>query len=199
MPGRSFPLLAAKGEPLLAPAPLIGVHAAAFLARGRGFPRCPRRWRTAALTARRSCGDYFAPFGDAAQPTGAGASLRDTCRLGARGVVELALANSRGSERTRTMAYGVVHRFAGGTREQYEASLAKVHPNAGADLPEGQTLHIAGPTEDGWIVVAIHDSRESWERFRDETLTPGFQEIGETGFAGPPEETTFEVDKLQQA
>jgi hypothetical protein len=97
------------------------------------------------------------------------------------------------------MAYGVVHRFAGGTREQYEASLAKVHPNAGADLPEGQTLHIAGPTEDGWIVVAIHDSRESWERFRDETLTPGFQEIGETGFAGPPEETTFEVDKLQQA
>jgi hypothetical protein len=33
------------------------------------------------------------------------------------------------------MAYGVVHRFPGGTREQYEASLAKVHPNGGADLP----------------------------------------------------------------
>jgi hypothetical protein len=96
------------------------------------------------------------------------------------------------------MTYGVVHRFAGGTREQYEASLAKVHPNAGADLPEGQTLHIAGPTEDGWIVVAIHDSRESWERFRDETLTPGLQEV-EGGFAGPPEETTFEVHKLQQS
>ena len=27
------------------------------------------------------------------------------------------------------MAYGVVHRFTGGTKEQYEASLAVVHPN----------------------------------------------------------------------
>ena len=97
------------------------------------------------------------------------------------------------------MAYGVVHRFPGGTREQYEASLAKVHPNGGADLPEGQTLHIGGATDDGWIVVAIHDSRESWERFRDETLTPGLQQVGEAGFAGLPQETTFEVQKLQQA
>jgi hypothetical protein len=96
------------------------------------------------------------------------------------------------------MAYGVVHRFPGGTSEQYEASLARVHPNAGADLPEGQFLHIGGTTDDGWIVIAVHDSRESWERFRDETLTPGLQEV-EGGFAGPPEETTFEVHMLQQA
>ena len=96
------------------------------------------------------------------------------------------------------MAYGVVHRFPGGTSEQYEASLAKVHANGGADLPEGQTLHIAGQTDDGWIVIALHESRESWERFRDETLTPGLQQV-EGGFAGPPEETTFEVHKLQQA
>jgi hypothetical protein len=97
------------------------------------------------------------------------------------------------------MAYGVVHRFKGGTKEQYEASLAKVHRNGGADLPEGQTLHIGGATEDGWIIVAIHDSRESWERFRDQMLRPGLQELGDAGFAGSPEETTFEVDKLQQA
>jgi hypothetical protein len=97
------------------------------------------------------------------------------------------------------MAYGIVHRFKGGTKEQYEASLAKVHPNEGAGLPEGQMFHIGGSTDDGWIVVAIHDSRESWERFRDETLTPGMQELGEAGLPGPPEETTFEVDKLQAA
>jgi hypothetical protein len=96
------------------------------------------------------------------------------------------------------MAYGVVHRFPGGTSEQYKASLEKVHRNGGADLPEGQTLHIGGQTDDGWIVVAIHDSRESWERFRDQTLTTGLREV-EGGFAGPPEETTFEVHKLQQA
>jgi hypothetical protein len=98
------------------------------------------------------------------------------------------------------MAYGIVHRFKGGTKEQYEASLAKVHPGNGADLPEGQTLHLAGPTEDGWIIVAVHDSRESWERFRDETLMPGMQEVGASGgFSEPPDETTFEVDKLQEA
>jgi hypothetical protein len=97
------------------------------------------------------------------------------------------------------MAYGVVHRFRGGTKEQYEASLEKVHRHGGADLPEGQTLHIGGQTDDGWIVVAIHDSRESWERFRDETLTPGLQQVGEAGFAGPPQEMAFEVHKLQQA
>jgi hypothetical protein len=96
------------------------------------------------------------------------------------------------------MAYGVVHRFPGATREQYEASIAKVHPNGGADLPAGQVLHIAGQTDDGWIVVAIHDSRESWERFRDEALTPGLAEV-EGGFAGAPEETTFEVGKLQES
>ena len=35
------------------------------------------------------------------------------------------------------MAYGVVHYFPGGTKEQYEASLAVVHPNRHS-LPKGQ-------------------------------------------------------------
>jgi hypothetical protein len=55
------------------------------------------------------------------------------------------------------MAYGVVHRFPGGTKEQYEASVARVHPSEG--LPDGQVIHIAGPTDDGWIVIAVHESR----------------------------------------
>ena len=96
------------------------------------------------------------------------------------------------------MAYGVVHRFPGGTGEQYDASLAAVHPNGGADLPEGQTVHIGGQTDDGWIIIAIHESRESWEQFRDGTLAPELEAGVEGGFAVPPEETTFEVYKLQQ-
>jgi hypothetical protein len=36
------------------------------------------------------------------------------------------------------MAYRLVHRFAGGTREQYEATIAVVHPNGG--LPDGQVF-----------------------------------------------------------
>ena len=43
------------------------------------------------------------------------------------------------------MAYGIVHFFPGGTKEQYEASVGAVH--AGDTLPPGQTFHVAGPTD----------------------------------------------------
>jgi hypothetical protein len=90
------------------------------------------------------------------------------------------------------MAYGVVHQFAGGTKEQYEASVAAVHPSDGS-LPEGQLSHMAGPSADGWTIVATHDSKESWEKFRDGTLMPRMEAGIDGGFTAPPEEATFEV------
>jgi hypothetical protein len=94
------------------------------------------------------------------------------------------------------MAYGVVHQFAGGTKEQYQASVAAVHPSDGS-LPAGQIFHAAGPSADGWTIVAIHDSREGWEHFRDGTLMPKMSAGIEGGFTAPPQETTFEVDTQQ--
>ena len=70
------------------------------------------------------------------------------------------------------MAYGVVHQFPGATKEQYEASIAAVHPSDGG-LPEGQIFHAAGPSAEGWTIVAVHDSQESWERFRGEIRCRG--------------------------
>jgi len=90
------------------------------------------------------------------------------------------------------MAYGVVHEFPGGTREQYEASIAAVHP-AGGGLPDGQISHAAGPSGDGWTIVAIHDSKQSWEQFRDGVLMPRMAQGIEGGFPTPPRETTFEI------
>ena len=90
------------------------------------------------------------------------------------------------------MAYGVVHQFPDGTKEQYEASIAAVHPSDGS-LPEGQTFHAAGPSADGWTVVAIHESQESWERFRNEILMPRMQQGIDGGFTAPPKETAFPV------
>ena len=96
------------------------------------------------------------------------------------------------------MAYGIVHQFPGGTKEQYEATLAAVHP--GRDrLPDGQIFHAAGASANGWTIVAIHESQESWERFRDEILMPRLQEGIGGGFAGPPQETAIDVYKLQTA
>ena len=93
------------------------------------------------------------------------------------------------------MPYGITHFFPGGTKEQYETSLAAVHPGKGR-LPEGQIFHAAGPSEGGWLIVAIHDSRASWERFRDTILLPRLREGVQGGFKTPPQERTFEVDNL---
>jgi hypothetical protein len=94
--------------------------------------------------------------------------------------------------------YGIVHQFPGGTAEQYEAAIAAAHPSDGS-LPEGQLYHAAGASADGWTIVAIHDSKESWEQFRDGTLMPLLQAGVEGGFDGPPQETSFEVHNEQQA
>jgi hypothetical protein len=89
------------------------------------------------------------------------------------------------------VAYGVVHKFAGGTKAQYEASIAAVHPPHG--LPEGQLYHAAGPSADGWTIVVVHESKENWVAFRDGILMPRMQQGIDGGFTSPPEETGFEI------
>jgi hypothetical protein len=93
------------------------------------------------------------------------------------------------------MAYGIVHHFPGGTKENYEASIAAVHPSDGS-LPEGQVFHAAGPSAGGWTIVAVHESKESWERFRDGILMPRMQQGIEGGFPAPAEEIAIDVYKL---
>ena len=94
------------------------------------------------------------------------------------------------------MAYGIIHHFPGGTKEQYEASIAAVHPSRDR-LPNGQLVHVAGASNGGWTIVAIHESKESWERFRDGILMPRMQQGIPGGFRTPPEETAFEVHNLR--
>jgi hypothetical protein len=96
------------------------------------------------------------------------------------------------------MAFAILHYFAGGTKEQYEASIAVLHPGEGL-LPEGQIFHAAGPSPGGWTVIAVHDSKESWERFRDRILMPRMQQGIKGGLAGPPQETGIDVYKLWSA
>ena len=96
------------------------------------------------------------------------------------------------------MAYAIVHHFPGGTKEQYQAAIAAVHPADGS-LPEGQFFHAAGPSEGGWTIAAVHDSQDSWERFRDQTLMPAMQAGIDGAFEAPPQETAFPVENLQQS
>ena len=93
------------------------------------------------------------------------------------------------------MAYGIVHHFPGGTRANYEASIAAVHPSDGS-LPAGQIFHAAGPSEGGWTIVAVHETQASWEKFRDEILLPKLTAGIEGGFPTPPQETAIDLEFL---
>ena len=93
------------------------------------------------------------------------------------------------------MAFGIIHHFPGGTKEQYEASLAAVHPSDGS-LPEGQIFHTAGPSGDGWTIIAVHESKTSWERFRDDTLGPRLQAGVAGGVTTSPEESEVDIYKI---
>ena len=53
-------------------------------------------------------------------------------------------------------------------------------------------MHAAGPSDDGWVIVAIHESKESWEKFRERAL-PRMGAGIEGGFGAPPQETAFEI------
>ncbi|MBT8408641.1 MAG: hypothetical protein KJN93_03340 [Alphaproteobacteria bacterium] len=95
------------------------------------------------------------------------------------------------------MAFAITHFFKGATKEQYDRSLRAVHPAGG--LPKGQIYHVAGTSPGGVTIFAVHDSRKSWETFRDTILTPAMQKGIEGGMQGAPAETDIEVFNLQAA
>ena len=91
------------------------------------------------------------------------------------------------------MPYLLTHFWPGGTDEQYRATLGAVHPADG--LPEGQLSHAAGPTQGGYLIAVLWDSKETADRFLSETLIPSLPVEG--GFEGQPEERGAEVANLE--
>jgi len=94
------------------------------------------------------------------------------------------------------VAYLISHFYEGGTKDQYEAVLGAAHP--GGALPSGQTFHAAGPAEGGWLIVALWDSKESFDTLLHGSLLPALQKTS-GGFAGPPQERSAEVANLVSA
>jgi hypothetical protein len=96
-------------------------------------------------------------------------------------------------EEEHTMAFLLTHFWPGATEDQYRTTIAAVHPAGG--LPEGQTYHAAGPTEGGYLIAAIWDSKESADRFVNDVLLASLPVEG--GFEGQPEERVAEISNLQ--
>lgn len=93
------------------------------------------------------------------------------------------------------MTYLMTHFWPGATEDQYRATVEAVHPPDG--LPKGQLYHAAGPTEGGILIVATWDSKESADRFTNETLMPAMPVEG--GVAGHPEERAAEAINVLKA
>jgi hypothetical protein len=91
------------------------------------------------------------------------------------------------------VAYLLMHFWPGGTVEQYRATLAAVHPADG--LPDGQLHHAAGPTDGGFLISSVWDSKEGADRFVQGTLLAAMPIAG--GFEGRPEERAAEVANLE--
>ena len=75
------------------------------------------------------------------------------------------------------MAYALITETPGGTKEQYEQVMQETG-QAGPELLPGQLVHIAGPVEGGWIVVAVWESEELAEKFYNEKVKPARQKAG---------------------
>jgi selenophosphate synthase len=93
------------------------------------------------------------------------------------------------------MAYLITHFWPGGTEEQYEATVAAVHPADG--LPDGQLHHVAGPTDGGMLISTVWESKDKADRFVSETLIASMPIAG--GFEGQPEERAAEITSLVTA
>ena len=93
------------------------------------------------------------------------------------------------------MSFLIAHHFPDTTQEQYDAIIAKVH-NSDGSLPAGQLHHFAGPTHDGFLVVAVWESRELNDRFQTQ-LFPAIAEMADP--PPPPVEWTAEITNHRSA
>jgi heme-degrading monooxygenase HmoA len=75
------------------------------------------------------------------------------------------------------MAVCLVIDVSGGTVEQYDAVKQKLEESGGM-LGEGQTFHAAGPTDDGFAVIDIWNSRDDFDRFMQGRLGEAIQAAG---------------------
>ena len=80
------------------------------------------------------------------------------------------------------MAYAFVQDIAA-SWEQYERVAAGLNEPP----PPGLILHLAGPTDEGFRIIAIWESEAAWQAFRAERLQPAVAALG--GLARP--EATF--------
>ena len=94
------------------------------------------------------------------------------------------------------MAYGIVLVFDSVTAEKYWAVNEKLGINSDGtgDWPDGMVTHSAGPTDSGWMVVEVWESKSDHERFLSGRLG---RALGEVGVSEPVQVIASELVNYQ--
>jgi hypothetical protein len=92
------------------------------------------------------------------------------------------------------MAFARIAVFPGGTKEQYEY-LAELMGDGVAHQP-ARRLIAAGPSEEGWTIIQVWDSKEPLDRFIAEHLGPAMERAGDRGYPEPPKITDIDLADL---
>jgi hypothetical protein len=82
------------------------------------------------------------------------------------------------------MAIVVIATTPGMTADLYDESQRRMGLHHA--LPAGCTQHIAGPSPEGWRVVAVWDSPEALRSFQTQTLGPTLAGLGVTAPPAAP-------------
>jgi hypothetical protein len=92
----------------------------------------------------------------------------------------------------KEMAIALVMEFPGATQEQYDKVMKTLGLDRSDEPPAGALLHLAGPTEKGWEVIDVWESREDFDRFLREKLGRAIEEAGITPTA-PKEFPVYKI------
>jgi hypothetical protein len=86
------------------------------------------------------------------------------------------------------MAYLLTHFWPGGTEQQYRGTLAAASEAAGGPPPE--QIHAAGPTEGGFLIAGVYESKAVCDEFVQKLMS--VMPV-EGGLVGPPQERAAEI------
>ena len=78
------------------------------------------------------------------------------------------------------MAYGIALRFEGVGEDQYWAVNKElgIDRDGNGDWPAGMVSHVGGPTDDGWVVMEIWNSKADQEAFMASRLGAALGSVG---------------------
>jgi len=88
------------------------------------------------------------------------------------------------------MAVGVQLDFKGATLDQYDQINERIGLLPGGPASPEELFHWVTGTDEGFRVIDVWSSREAFEKFALEKLTPVYQEVG---VFDPPTTQFFEV------